>query len=45
MATHETLTIDRREKTVVITLNRPDEANGINGLWGIHLTGVVLRLG
>ena len=37
MTTYETLTIDRREKIVVITLNRANEANGINGLMAREL--------
>lgn len=37
MATYQTLTMDRRERTVVITLNRPDEANGINSLMAKEL--------
>lgn len=37
MATYETLIVDRRDKTVVVTLNRPDDANGINGLMAKEL--------
>jgi len=37
MATYETLTLDRSATTAVVTLNRPDEANGINGLMAREL--------
>lgn len=37
MKTHSTLTIDRRDKVVVITLNRPEDANGVNGLMAKEL--------